>query len=363
MSARSILALARREGVRLIRHPTFLAGVLLTAVALVVIMGPATEGSAPVMHRDVAGTGILFFPLAGMTLIAANLAVLRSRRHGSEELFEATPATPAGRTIAHLVSLVWAFGIAVVLAVAWVVYWKASGSVGSLDVFELATGPVLVAGGGAVGVLIGRLVPASLLAPVVVIAVGAIEAGFVSFQPEANPARWWAPWVPPVGEAADLWVRPSGLHVAYLLAIIATLGACAVLRHSRGRSVLMTAGLSVAVAAGAGWSQTRPIPEERIASIARFVEAPESAQICEQALARYCAYPAYEEWIEDWSEPVEAVLGAVPPALAARGLEIRQWVPPGELRKLPAEVKSDLTPATLSATTWPDDGAIHPELR
>jgi len=86
---RATWAMARFEGRRLLRHPLFVLG----AIVSVGLFGFVTWKAAPVLQADAILIGGCLLPTAAMTLLAANLAVLRSHRHGTDELYDGLATT------------------------------------------------------------------------------------------------------------------------------------------------------------------------------------------------------------------------------------------------------------------------------
>lgn len=165
------LQIARVEGVRLVRHPFGLVGVLLGAALMVA----ATWTVVPVLNRHDGMTMDALMPLAGAMLIVSHLAVSRSKRHGTTELFGSAPARIDIITLGHLLSLGWVFGLALVVALAELVYLKAVGGVGTPRPLVVLTGPALVVLGGALGVALGRFVPRPFAGPLALIGLVALS--------------------------------------------------------------------------------------------------------------------------------------------------------------------------------------------
>jgi hypothetical protein len=99
-----VTALGRVEGRELLRHPVFLVGALLS-VALMHAGWHGVYGDERGRAMLLSGYGLL--PLAAATAIAANLAALRSRRDGTDELYRALPRPRASRVGGQLVGLLW----------------------------------------------------------------------------------------------------------------------------------------------------------------------------------------------------------------------------------------------------------------
>src|SRR5688572_21617478 len=87
--------LARADLRRVLRHPAFLVGVLLTPLMLL----PATE-YATTWREASGGIALALVPLGWLTIIATNLVALRARRTGADELLAALPAPQPVRTSA-----------------------------------------------------------------------------------------------------------------------------------------------------------------------------------------------------------------------------------------------------------------------
>jgi hypothetical protein len=325
----AILALSGVEGRKLLRHPMVVAGALLSAVAFVV----ATKDRAPVLHRDDILTGAAALPLAAATLLAANLAALRSRRHGTDELFESTATPIAPRTIGHLVSLAWPAALALLLVGGALLYLVVLGAVGSPSAFELGTGPTIVVLAGALGILLARWWPSTAAGPVALVGLVALEVYFnLGLNHNLHSffrIRWLGPWVElSTGDgnpARELVIRPAGWHLLYLLAAVAVLGSIALLRHGAGERRVIALAVASVTAVGTGWAQVRSPSEERVAELAALVQQPERFQVCEvDARVRFCAYPAYAPWIDRWEDVVRPVVDLVPPGALPVGLQVRQ---------------------------------------
>lgn len=322
----AVWALARVEGFRLLRNPIVVFGVLMSSALYVVV----TWNEAPVLHRDDIWTGLALLPLAATTFLAANLASLRSRRHGTEELYEAAGTAASARTLGLLLAEAWPVGLALVLAVAFMVYLVVAGAVGSPSLLELLVGPATVALGGALGVALARWWPMPIAGPVGLIAMLAMHV-LVSLQlPAKTPdgrGRWLAPWVPMSVDGdppRELVIRPSGWHLTYLAALVVGVGVLAMLRHGvRLRPVVtgIVAGTLIIAAASA---QLLPPSQTGRQALVPMVEHPERHLICRPIQGvRYCAYPTYVPWIDRWAAAVNPVLSRVP-ADSRPTLEIRQ---------------------------------------
>lgn len=325
---RVVIALARREGARLVRHPIFLVGAVLSLG----LFGLMTWHNAPVLHRDDTHTPGALLPLAAATLIVANLAAIRASRDGTDELFEGLPTDRRVQVAGHLLSLFWAVLASVAVLAVMLVYLLVGDPVGTPRFGEVVSGPLTVFLFGAVGVAIATWKKHVAIAPIAVIALGAIQ--LMLMQPivgiEASSARtpWFAPWVPislTSGVPPELVIRPSGWHALYLTGLAAAVVIVALLRFGR-RTPLMVALVAALVVTGTGAiGQTRPPSAQQLATIQAIVERPEDFQVCRGIMGNtYCAYRAYEPWIERWSTAIGGVLDELPPEARPEGLTIRQ---------------------------------------
>lgn len=326
-----VFQLARREGIRLIRHPIFLVGGVLSLA----LFGLMTWQSAPVLHRDDTNVAGALFPLAAATLIVTNLAASRATRNGTDELFEGTATSGAQRTAGHLLSLSFSVGVAAGLVFVMFVYLLVDAPVGTPRIAEILAGPLIVAVLGAVGIALGRWKPHPALGPIAVVAVIAFE--ILSIQPVislegtggvASRVPWFAPWVPlslTSEVPPELVIRPAAWHLFYLAGLVVLLSALALARHGHGRRViaLLIAGAAGTTVGAVG--QLIPPGAAQRAALAALVEDPEQHQVCEQRRGiTYCAYPAYVPWIDRWAKPIEGALDRIPPDARPKGLVVRQ---------------------------------------
>lgn len=172
MSSRAtVLALARIEGRRLVRHPFTLAGAAIPVVAFLQFL------TSDDTDADYAWTLLVpFMSVAAGVLVAANLAALRSRRDGAEELYRSLPAPTSARTVGHLVSLAWAVTAAALLVAIAVLISLSKGNPLPATAEALTT-PALVVLCGALGLALARWLPHPGVATVGVVAVFALVNG------------------------------------------------------------------------------------------------------------------------------------------------------------------------------------------
>jgi hypothetical protein len=351
---RTILSLARFEGRRLLRHPAFLG--LLGLALWAVLAGALAEETADVLNHDDIDTALYLTLVAWGALLAGNLAALRARRDRTRELPSSLPATEASRTAAQVLAPLAALPVGLALLALW---WGLAelaypATVGTPRPAELAVGPLLILGGGATGVLVARLLPTALAGPVAVVATIVLQSNWGHQHHEAR----WLHFVA-AGPVLSLGfeLRPAGWHAAYLLGLVVLAGALAVARHGLRRPLAAVGATAVTVVLVSAWLQTRPPTPTQVTAIVDRLERPEASQVCQRrGQVRYCAYPTYRDWIDEWERPVQGVLARLPAAARGRGLEVRQRLWPVQLAELHPRVQARLDPARA----WPADGDVHP---
>lgn len=368
-AGRSSVAVARElavaEGRRLLRHPAFVSGIVVTVLLLWL-----TSGDADLHWADWSvSVGLVLVPLGWLTIIATNLMAQRDRRHRVSELTETTPAPPMARTAGlTLATLATVPVTALVLAGSALHTWWRYDVIGSGPVLaELAVAPVLVVGGGVVGVAVARWLPRPVAAVAAVIAV--IQMQVWMTQSVTAPTRRLAFWVDADSiRLPQVMPRPAEWHLLWLAAWTVVLAVVALARHGMRRSTVAVVTAALVAAGVAGWAQTRPPSEGDLAVAASVLTEPEQHQVCEtHGPVTYCAYPRYRDLIGRWRTAVDGVLAAVPPS-SRSGLEVRQRIatvlsnpdcqPRPALEMLPPEVADRVAPIDV----WPRDGAVHPAI-
>lgn len=330
----AMVALARFEAVRLVRHPvSIVATVLFLAPWL---YGWATGGANryPVLQDDdrLMQVAVLVV-LGGAALIVANLAVLRGHRHGTAAQEDVLVLPASWRTGALLLALLpFGLGAAALVAVRIGVSAALPGAAGRPNPFELASGPVAAVLLGAFGIVLGRIGRSTIIAPLVLLAVGTVT--FAVALP-VTPGAKWLRWALPVafdGDSVtlpvDLMSRPAARHLGYLLAAtVAVAGVALLLSGARGRRILGVVAGALAVAVGVGGTQF--IPPAAAATEARIVatDRPAAQQKCTRIeQVTYCAFVDFTPWIGGWDAVVRGVLRRVPPEEAGKPLAVRQRV-------------------------------------
>jgi hypothetical protein len=284
----AVLALARVEAWRLLRHPLFLVGLALNVAAIV---AAATQSDAGEAHTYLL-SGTVAIGLGIGTFLAANLAAMRDRRGGTGELFAPLPRGEATRTAAQLLALVCTVPLSIGLVVGAHVAFgagdglriieyvdvgprtglivDAAGAVRQPPLIELVQAPFGVLALGAAGVLLGRLAPTPLLGPLVMAGLFTLETVLVAWG-SSSPVQWLLPFSADIIFAPDAWVpcgssgtdpgcgvitgfdvRGMGWHLGYLVGMTAICCAAALLRGARalvpvGALAAGLAGLMLAV--------------------------------------------------------------------------------------------------------------------
>jgi hypothetical protein len=250
--ARAVVALAWVEGRRLIRHPAVL---IIVALAIVQI--------APFLSNDLThehNVGWLLYISAVVisfgALLAANLQASKSRRDGSEELFESAPLSPASRTVALALAGVWLMAVLTLFLLAGEVAIHAAGKGARSDfgaalvpLFDLVQGPLMAGLLVLIGIAVARWLPRAFAGPIAI--VGLFVLANVMGN-AANDAPWFrlTPFNPTF---LDDGGALETLHVVYLAGVGAVLLALALIPQARARWVraCLAVGLIVATVSGA----------------------------------------------------------------------------------------------------------------
>jgi hypothetical protein len=264
-----VLALARVEARRMLRHPLFLLCLALNVAAIVAAAAQSDAGQA---HTFLL-SGSIALGLGTGTFLAANLAAMRDRRSGTGELFAPLPRGETSRTSALLLALLATVPLSVGLVVAAyaafgagdglrIVEYVGPGAGDGLTVdiggairvpplIELVQAPFGVLLLGAAGVLLGRLAPTPLLGPLVMAVLFTLETVLVSWG-SPSPGQWLLPFSADIDFAPDAWVpcgsststpgcgvitgfdlAGMGWHLAYLVGMTAVCAAAALARGAR----------------------------------------------------------------------------------------------------------------------------------
>ncbi|MFE2292170.1 ABC transporter permease [Streptomyces sp. NPDC059452] len=365
--------LARAEAVRLLRHPAVLAAFALYLVQWA-YAGYSGDDRYPVLHDEDRYTQLSLLLIAAGTLLAANLAALRSYRHGTDAMFDLLVLPPWRRTWAQLLALLPVAALSAVLAGARIGYAAAQdAAVGTPSVVELATGPLVVLLAGAIGVFMARVVRSVVAAPLTLAALGIVTVAG-ALQPTSG-IRWWGlvgiedETVPPLPTA--LLHRPASWHLLYLAALLILVAAVTVLRAG-GRSTAFraTAGVALLAVLGTGFTQQRGLPDEVREARTAAENAPSSQQVCvERDDIGYCAFPEFRDRSRQWAEVTSGVLRRVPQAAREERYVVRQHVflstvdtgvvPPLPVARWEADDRAAGTPGAVPVGT---DWGTHSDL-
>lgn len=312
--------------VRILLHsPALWVGVVLTA-------GLCTAWIwtwEPVWDVFTANAGMASLVLAGFLLLLGHLAATRDRRHGAQETAVALPTTAEQRTTA-LLALIPVGGMAGAAAfilelLALTPSWPA----GVFDPWNALVPIVLPMLGAAIGVGVGRWLPATAAGPLALFTAAAAIAVLPVLGTSADSLSWLLfPVVLEEGPAPG-FPRPTNWHLVYLLGLLVIAVAFAVLKHRR--PVPVVAGVMAFVLTVV--AAQRQVEERAATAGAAVVAATEpyllpAAQTCEwHGRVTYCALPGYGRWTSFWRDAVEPVTLAVPPA-AGDLPAVRQGIAP-----------------------------------
>ncbi|MGW0818926.1 ABC transporter permease [Streptomyces viridiviolaceus] len=329
-SVRAVLALARFEARRLLLN-------VPVVVAFVVYIGwivwrtqQSWDGYPALQDADRATQG---GPLLVGTavMLCVDFAVLRSRRHGTERHFAVLVVAPWRRTVAHVLSVVPAAALTAV-CVAGQFTWEAlkPGAIGHGSPAELAVGPLTVLLLGAAGVLLARLAPSPLAAPLLAVC---FLFTFVlgTFPVGGEDTAWLAPVVTEAGTEtlpSDLLGRPAAWHALYLAGLALCAAFLAVLAAG-GRNIAVRAGVAatLALALVGAVGQAGEVSPEVTAARERVSVSPEKEQTCvERGRSTYCAFPEWTARTGTWAGVVDRVQSLAGGSARTQPLVVRQRI-------------------------------------
>ena len=202
-----ILGVAAVEAVRLVRHPAFLVGLLLSWLQLVQSLFTRSE-EWDGQRYFVAMTANVW--VCAGTLVAAACMAGRDRWLRDVELFPATPVTPGGRMAGTAVALAAPVAVTTVSAIAAAAWLERRGGFPFGDApftsainppaAQWVQGPVLVALAGIVGIAVSQLPRLRLIALFLVTAVTWV-CGIAPWLFGMHPFRVLHPFMYPAYEA------------------------------------------------------------------------------------------------------------------------------------------------------------------
>ncbi|MYU26234.1 ABC transporter permease [Streptomyces sp. SID8352] len=328
--ARAVLALARFEARRLLLGVPHL--IALAAYAAWIVWRTRSSWDGFPALQDVDRSTQSMPLLVGLAvLIGANHGVLRSRRHGTEDHFGSLVLAPGHRTAAHVLSVVPA-ALLVAVCVAAQFTWEAlkPGAIGHGSPGELLVGPLTVLLLGIVGVLLGRLAPAPVAAPLLVVC-ALFGLGIGAFLPGGGNVDWLTPVVTEQSGStlpSGLLGRPAAWHALYLAGLALCTGFLAVLIGG-GRGTLVKAGvaLSLVLTLIGVSGQSGEVPSRVVAARERASTAPEKEQKCvERGRTTYCAFAEWEPRVGDWAGVADRVRSLTGGSARERPLLVRQRI-------------------------------------
>ena len=351
------------EGRQLLRNEVFIVGIFMS-IAILVIFGLVWAsdnlGAQNSWRYWLALLPVFTLPFAGMTLVAMNLAALRARREGTEELFGSLPATTTTRVVGHLGS-VW---MALVVQIAFVAATIASGSFltdhfGAIDaasIGDVVVSFVLVACAGSLALALARWLPNPLaaLAALVVLAFGGSAIGGIGGH-HWSLTRQLSIWPRYPDHDWAFAVRPSWWHAAYLLLLALLVAVVAVARQRHDRFTLLLGVSAVALAGVTGYVQTRPMTDGDAERIAAMISDPIAHSSCRTTDGlTLCAYHDYADITKVWARELTAPFAAVAPQQRANGFAV-VWHEP-RLDRLDPAVRERIDIEAL-AISWTADQA------
>lgn len=239
----ALWVLTRIEGRRLVRHPLFVLGYLVSAIILLAYAG----GPPSYEYWNLMGAALLFGGLATWMPLVTFLAAQREQRDHATDLYRATALPARTRTAAALASLLYAATATTALfAVAWLTQIGLDGTI-TIDrrpvrpgILELAQPPLVVIAFGALGIALGRWLPARGAGPPLILI--AAYAASVSALPWVVQRQ--------IEQPSDGLHGHGGWNLAFLTGLTLTATAAAFSREHR--SPLMTLvgaiGLTAAIA-------------------------------------------------------------------------------------------------------------------
>ncbi|MGW1211320.1 ABC transporter permease [Streptomyces sp. NPDC002499] len=307
------LALALFEARRLLlRIPVLLA--FAAYIGWTVWRAPDFEDGFPALQDVDRATQAAPLLVALAVLLSVNHAVLRSRRYDTERHFQVLVLAPGWRTAAHALSVV-AAALVTALVVLGQFGWAAlqSGAVGGGSPGELLVGPLTVLLFGAIGVLLARLIPSAMAAPMaVVLLLFLFVAGAFPAGGGERGTRWLAPIVTESSSnilPSDLIGRPAAWHALYLAGLALTVLLLAVLVGApRDWKVGAATVGALALAVTGGVAQTADLPGRVQTAREQATNAPEKTQKCvERDGSRYCAFPEWTARTATWAKAADQV--------------------------------------------------------
>lgn len=236
-AAAVVRSLGRIEARKMVLHPVFPLTIAFGLLLSRGLIGSGGEDFVSVWLLGAATVGILI----GVVL-TTNVAALRARRDGVDELYGSLPAPPEARTAGLLAGLLIGPGALAVLvaALGWAVLSRIPRFADDVDPLLAAQFVLAVIALGTIGIAVGRWIPTLLGGPIVVAL--HVFTGLI----------WAVPWIATT-EEIDL-----GWHLVYLVAAPLTWSALAFARDRRTITRFAVAGAAFALGVVAAFLQVPP---------------------------------------------------------------------------------------------------------
>jgi hypothetical protein len=263
----SVGQLGRVEARRLLRHPAYLLAVAPAIIAPIAGAAAGQHGSPwLVAYTDVGLVAGLFYPL--MTLVAAYRVAASTHRANVRDPLAAAPMLDRRRTLAVIGGVVRGpvlVGVALMLLLDLIAPFvhpgrlnadQATRPIRALGLLDHAQLPVLVLGGGLLGVALARWVPLPGMAAVAPLTLWFGLGIFVVAGPtpsgSAPASAWFAPlptWITKDGGTPNTPTAAENLwHLGYLLGLSTLAAMASLLRYPGGRRPLLAISAVLAVA-------------------------------------------------------------------------------------------------------------------
>jgi hypothetical protein len=249
-------ALARREAVRLLRHPFMLAGFGLYVMTAGYSLFVDTSATTAFSLIDSFPS---FYP-GVFTILAGSLVASRDHRAGTGELLSPLPGRALERVLALCLACLAPAAVTLLLTVGLhTVFLQQGVYVDEPGIAHLTQGAVTVLGGSLFGVMVGTWAPtrsAALVALVVMVFANLWLNGDEGSQNLFGLSIGWGEWGSADGRVwGGLAPGSPAWHVVYLLGLCGLAACAALLRVAHRRTPLLLASvvsLAVAVAGGIG---------------------------------------------------------------------------------------------------------------
>lgn len=314
----SVLQLARVEARLLHVHTATLVGVglLLPLGCLAVVRTERID--LGVTENDQVLVCVL---LAWAVLVASACAVLRSKRHHTDELFASMPMSITSRTEAHLLATTSLLPLGIVVTVA-IFAVAATRGFGTPRWSLVAQGPVLIVGAAVLGVAAVRWVPMVGIAFGACLATAIVQTNFSHQSPQW---RWlhFLVYADVTNHYRELEIRHDEWHLLFIVASIGLPIGVALLRSGWTRRVAAVFGVSTLLLAVSGVAQVRSPGAAGVASAAARLERPVEVQSCATSgVVTTCVWPRLDHVRSALVEVVGGVVAAAPPAAVANGVTV-----------------------------------------